>query len=258
MNSCVYRGLVRHRRYAPIEHAFTYGLFMMYLDLAELDQIFRGRWLWSVERSNFAAFWRSDYLGDPAMTLDESVRDLVEQRTDVRPTGPIRLLTHLRYFGYCFNPVSFYYCFDDDGERIETIVAEITNTPWKERHSYVLERNRSEGDGKRLRFRFRKSFHVSPFMDLDHDYDWRFAEPRKHLAVHMENFSRSERLFDATMTMRRRPITSGELARVLIRFPFMTGRVVAGIYWQALRLRMKRCPFFPHPKHRLEVEASSS
>jgi DUF1365 family protein len=258
VNSCIYRGWVRHRRYAPIHHAFTYRLFMLYLDLTELDQVVRGRWLWSIERPNVASFRRSDYLGDRGRSLDEAVRDLVEQRTDKRPTGPIRLLTHLRYFGYCFNPVSFYYCFDDEGEHVETIVAEITNTPWKERHSYVLDRGSGTSGDRRLRFQFRKAFHVSPFMDMDHDYDWRFTEPREHLAVHMENHERGQRLFDATMAMRRRPITGGELARVLLRFPFMTGRVVAGIYWQALRLRVKRCPFFPHPRHRLEAGTSSS
>ena len=126
--SGLYMGWIRHRRYAPRAHTFTYKLFLAYLDLSEIDQVFAGRWLWSVGRRNVAEFRRSDYLGDPDVPLDTAVRDCVEQHTDMRPTGPIRLLTHLRYFGKCFNPVSFYYCFADDGRTLQTVVAEITNT----------------------------------------------------------------------------------------------------------------------------------
>ena len=138
MNSCIYRGWVRHRRRTPVEHAFSYRMAMLYLDLAELPEVLDGRLLWSARRPSLAWFRRADYLGDTARPLDHEVRDLVEQRTGARPVGPIRLLTHLRYFGYVMNPVSFYYCFDAAGERVETVVAEITNTPWKERHSYVI------------------------------------------------------------------------------------------------------------------------
>ncbi|MRR58659.1 MAG: DUF1365 family protein, partial [Deltaproteobacteria bacterium] len=111
--SFIYTGRVEHRRYAPVGNVFSYRLFMLYLDLAELEEIFTERWLWSVERANIASFLRRDHLGDPDIPLDEAVRGLVEARTASRPAGPIRILTHLRYFGHCFNPVSFYYCFDE-------------------------------------------------------------------------------------------------------------------------------------------------
>ena len=138
MQSCLYNGWVRHRRFAPRAHAFRYRLFMAYLDLTELDHVFRGRWFWSTRRPALAWFRRADYLGNPSVPLDQAVRDAVERDTGMRPRGPIRLLTHLRYFGHGFNPVSFYYCFDPADTRVETIVAEITNTPWAERHAYVL------------------------------------------------------------------------------------------------------------------------
>jgi DUF1365 family protein len=110
MHSALYIGQVKHRRQAPRVHEFRYPLFMAYLDLAELEQVFARRWFWSIDRANLASFRRSDHLGDPALPLADAVRELVAERTGVRPRGPIRLLTHLRYFGYCFNPVSFYYC----------------------------------------------------------------------------------------------------------------------------------------------------
>lgn len=243
--SAIYEGRVRHRRYRPAPREFRYGLFMTYLDLAELPELFRGRLLWSAERPALARFRREDHLGDPAVPLDGAVRGLVERETGFRPEGPIRLLTHLRYFGYVMNPVSFYYCWDRADARVEAIVAEVHNTPWGERHPYVLRAG--EGDGEKLRFRFRKAFHVSPFLSMDYDYDWRFTEPGERLAVHMENVKDGAADFDATMTLARREITGRSLASALARYPFMTGKVVAAIYWQALRLRLRGVPVYAHP-----------
>lgn len=244
MNSALYVGLVRHRRERPVRHAFRYRVFQVYLDLAELDDVFRGRWFWSTRRAALARFDRRDHLGDPAQPLDVAVRDLVEQATGRRPGGPIRLLTHLRYFGYVMNPVSFYYCFDATDTRVETIVADVSNTPWGERHAYVLPG--APGHGA-LRFDFRKAFHVSPFMPMDQDYAWRFSAPGRRLAVHMINRDAEGPLFDATLALERRPITGLALAGVLLRYPAMTAQVIAAIYWQALRLWWKGVPYHPHP-----------
>lgn len=247
MESCLYVGRVRHRRFSPTQNAFRYSLYMVYLDLAELETAFRGRWLWSVERRNVASFRRRDHYGDPSIPLSDSIRALVQERTGRQPEGPIRLLTHLRYFGYIFNPVSFYYCFAADGTTLETIIAEVHNTPWNEQHCYVLDAKENEGTDRRWRFRFAKDFHVSPFMQMEIDYDWQFGVPGKVLPVHMVNFAEGARVFDATMHLERRPITGGNLARTLFAFPCMTGKVIAAIYFQALKLWLKRTPFYPHP-----------
>ncbi len=246
MNSCLYVGRIMHRRLRPRAHAFRYELFMLYLDLAELDEVFRGRWLWSARHWALAQFRRRDHFGDPALPLDTCVRDLAQRETGRRPAGPIRLLTHLRYFGYCFNPISIYYCFDPAGSRVEAVVAEVTNTPWRECHCYVLDASQQPA-GKHREFHFNKSMHVSPFMPMALEYAWRCNEPGEQLGVHMDVLEAGEKLFDAALGLRRRAVSGPALAGILLRFPFMTLKVIATIHWEALRLWLKQVPLFAHP-----------
>ncbi len=257
MHSAIYHGWLRHRRFAPRLHDFRYPLFFLYLDLAELDSVFRGRWLWSTKRMTLARFDRADHLGHPAAPLDQAVRDLVEQQTCRRPLGPIRLLTHLRYFGHCFNPVSFYYCFDAAGVNVDCMVAEVNNTPWGEQHCYVLNQPTQSVPGKHQRYRSDKVFHVSPFIPMDVEYQWGFSTPNERLNVHMtlqgcaqKTTPAVEKIFDATLQLDRAPITGGQLAGMLMRFPFMTLQVVIAIHWQALKLWIKRVPLHTHPAKR--------
>ena len=253
MKSALYTGWIQHRRFGPARNAFRYPVFMSYLDLAELPRVFARRWFWSAHRPAPVWFRRADYLGPPEVPLDTAVRDLVEASTGARPRGPVRLLTHLRFFGYSFNPVSFYYVFDATDTCVETIVAEITNTPWKERHAYVLPvATAMRSTSRAWQFSFNKQFHVSPFLPMELRYDWSFGVPAAGLHVHMENHARStgeERVFDATLNLRRREISARVLASALFRFPFSSLRVAGLIYWQALKLLLKRAPFHAHPGH---------
>jgi DUF1365 family protein len=232
---------------APVLHEFSYRMFMLYLDLSELPGLFDRRWLWSARGPALARFQREDHFGDPAVPLTDSVRDLVARETGVRPAGPIRLLTHLRYFGHVFNPVSFYYCFDKDDSRVETIVAEVNNTPWGEQHCYVLPQSMNAGQAGHGRYFPEKVMHVSPFMEMDVDYDWRFNAPGQALTVHMENARQGRKIFDATLVLEREEISGASLARALVAYPLMTLKVVAAIHWQALKLWLKGAPVHDHP-----------
>lgn len=254
MRSALYHGSVRHRRAGPVPHAFRYRLFMVYLDLAELPGLFDRFWLWSARRPAPAWWRRADYLGPATMPLDDAVRETVHARIGRRPAGPVRMLTHLRYWGHIMNPVTFYYCFDSADRQLDAVVAEITNTPWGERHAYVLAREpgveRGTPPRTPLTGAFSKRFHVSPFMNMDHTYRWRFSIPDRRVVVHMENARHGHPVFDATLALRRRPLTGPALAATLFRHPWMTAAVTAGIYWQALRLWLKGTPFYVHPAKR--------
>jgi hypothetical protein len=234
---------------------FQYRLFFVYLDLKELPTLFDIHPLWSYQRFNVAYFLRKDHFGDPFAPMDTAVRDLVEAKIGNRPDGPIRLLTHLRYFGYCFNPASFYYCYDASDLTVETIVVEIHNTPWGEHHCYVLGDTHNEHPVDHWRrFRLKKIFHVSPFIDMDIHYDWRFRLPGEIIRVHMIDMENDKKLFDASLMLKRRPISHKELTRVLMKYPFMTMKVTSMIYFQALRLLLKNTPFFTHPKKKIAAK----
>lgn len=246
---------------------------MMYLDLAELDEVFAGRWFWSARRAAPARFRQSDHLAQTAEPLDVAVRNLVESRTGRRPAGPIRLLTQLRYFGYLMNPIGLFYCFDARGEQVETVVAEVNNTPWGERHYYILDSSCASGDQaarerndaplpsnddatRHLRFRHPKEFHVSPFMAMDMEYVWRLSHPDEALDVHIDSFRHGEKLFDSSLSLKRSEITGWRLTRLWAQYPWMTGKIVSAIYWQALRLWLKKASFFPHSQQTTQPQVT--
>jgi uncharacterized protein len=254
MLSCIYHGYVRHRRLTPAKHAFRYGLYMLYLDLDELPSLLQGGAGLSRARFSPASFRRTDHLGPPPQPLAGAVGDLVEERTGRRPDGPIRLLTLPRNFGYRFCPLSLYYCYDRGGRTVETVVAEVSNTPWLEQHWYVLGAGNCTAAPPRLRFRHPKDFHVSPFMAMDVEYEWRLTAPGPRLAAAIVSSQNGARLFDVGLSLRRRELGRWNMFRTLLRYPWMTVRVTQAIYWQALRLRGKRCPFYPHPELRRTPE----
>jgi DUF1365 family protein len=245
MKSRLYTGLLRHRRHSPTAHSFNYRVFMPYLCLSELPTLFDDQPLWSARRAAPARFRRSDFLGDAQTPLDEAVREHVQQHTGERPGGDIYLLANMRYFGYLINPLSCYYCFNADNSQLQYVVAAVTNTPWGEKHAYVLDARQSDGH---LNTVFDKAMHVSPFNPMDMRYHWRSNTPGRRLAIHLENHREGERLFDATLALSARALNRRSLQATLWQFPLMTAKVAGAIYWQALKLYLKGAPVHAHPR----------
>ncbi len=241
--SAIYTGTIRHRRLEPHKE-FTHRMSLAYVDLDEIPALLGGRLL---DRGpGVLRFRRRDYLGPASLPLDDAVRDRVAELSGHRPAGPVRLLTQLRSFGLCFNPVSFYYCFEagTDG-KLHSVLAEVTNTPWGERYSYLLS-DRTPGSPV-LRGRFAKELHVSPFMGMDHVYDARATQPGPTLSVHIESHRDGELAFDATLAMTREPFTRNAVARMIARHPVSTARVLALIYGHALGLKLAGARVHSHP-----------
>ena len=233
--SCIYEGTIRHRRTLP-RREFRHGLVLFYLDLDELPSLLGGRLV--APRPGPLRFRRRDYFGPQAVPLDRAVRDEVGVRTGLRPEGPIGLLAQLRSFGHCFNPVSFYYCMDPDGARVQAVVAEVTNTPWGERHAYVLPEGNGELD---------KALHVSPFLGMDHVYTACTGAPGQSLAIRIESRRNGQLAFEATLALRRRELTRRSAARVNAQFPLANLRVLALIYGHAIGLKLAGAPVHRHP-----------
>jgi uncharacterized protein len=247
LGNYIYKGQINHTRYTPFKHFFTYSLFMVYFDINKIGDILNRSFLWGVNKPAIVSLYRKDYHGDPSKSLDQAVRDTIAEKTGKEIKGPIRILTHLRYFGFCFNPVTFYYCFDELDSKLEMIMAEVTNTPWNERYSYFIDNKTNIKSKVNLTAELEKKLHVSPFWGMDHQYEWLFTEPDKTLAVNMKNFKSEIKVFDATLSMKREELTTKALIFSILRFPFITLSVVFRIHLQAAKLWFKKAPFFTHP-----------
>jgi uncharacterized protein len=245
MHSCIFEGSVSHCRFEPIEHRFQYRLYMLFLDLAEIPSLVGSRRLISDRPRHLFSFLARDHLSGQG-DLDSELRSLVEQQTSVRPQGRICLLTQLRYFGYYFSPLNLFYVYSADDNQVESVVAEVNNTPWGERHCYVLWHG-NQTDSKSLRYQHPKQLHVSPFMDMEMSYRWRIQQPSDHLSISLENTQEDRRLFAASLNLRRRELNRTQLRWMSLRYPLMTGQIIAAIHFQALKLWWKKCPVYHHP-----------
>jgi DUF1365 family protein len=244
MESALYVGKVRHRRFEPRAHEFSYPVYMAFLDIDELPELMKVSRFSSYNRWNWTGYDERDHFGDAEKSLRQRLKEDAAREGLQLPDGKIFLLTHLRYLGYVFNPVSFYYCYDRAGE-LEMMLSEVNNT-FGETHNYWLTAANERPNAAAKQYHTAKEMHVSPFQPMELEYDWIFTAPGEHLVAHMNTLAMGKRNFDATLQLERRPWEAKELVKTLLLYPLMTMSVIAAIHWQALRLWLKRVPVFAH------------
>jgi DUF1365 family protein len=244
MESAIYSGTIRHRRFEPVRHEFTYPIFMTFLDIDRVPELMNVSPFASYNRFNWASFHEQDHFGDSALPLRQRLEADAGRQGIRLPDGPIFLLTHLRYLGYNFNPISLFYCYDRAG-CVDTVLAEVNST-FGETHNYWLSAANQLSPGDR-RYHCRKAIHVSPFMPMELDYRFVLPPPGDRLIAHMNTMKRDLSSFDATLRLRREPWSAVSLHRALLRFPWVTAKVIAAIHWEALRLYRMKAPVYTHP-----------
>lgn len=235
-------GEVGHKRYLPKYHGFDYAVHYFWLDLNQLDSIPETGWLWS--RSAFAAcsYRRKDYLPG-ADDLSEAVRQKVQELGCTKAVERVCMLSPLANWGYYFSPLTLYYCFNK-ARQLVALLAEVSNTPWNERHYYLVPVEEAEPS----RYQHDKAFHVSPFNPMDMQYHWTVVANSEKLQLSITNRKDGDKVFSAWFDLSLQPFTVKALKSALIRRPWQNVQVMTRIYWHALKLLLKAVPVYAHPK----------
>ena len=237
MNSAIYKGYVRHRRYTPKNHSFSYPLFMFLLKLDEVDELVEKYRFLGTPKFSWARFKRSDYLDSEDLPLGNTVIQKMSSLANQQLSGDVYFLGNLRYMGFYFSPLNVYFL--KQGETFTYMLAEVSNTPWNETHYYLLDISDPQPHAKQ--------FHVSPFNPMNQQYHWKINPPGESVEVRIESHE-EKRVFDANLNLKRLELNQANLNKVLMHTPLQTLSVVTAIYWQALKLFLKGVPLHQHPK----------
>jgi DUF1365 family protein len=238
VDSSLYQGTVTHSRFTPVKHSFTYKITLFWLKLDEIEKLNKEVSFFSSNKPAWVRFKQTDYLDNDSTPLESQVRNKMSTLSGMTLKGDVYMLGQLRTLGMYFSPVNFYFLRHKEQTEFSHMLAEVSNTPWGEKHCYLVDMAAQEDN--------KKVFHVSPFNPIDMQYRWNVNQPNERFAMRLSCI-RGEKHFEAGLSLSRQPLTSQTLRKALLKVPSFTLMSLIGIYWQALKLFIKGAPIYDHP-----------
>ncbi len=239
-------GHVVHHRQHPKKHRFKYHMSWCLFNLSQLDQTIKNNRWFSLNAFNLISIKNKDYINDEQVSIKDKIHDYLVSQTQHPFDGQVYLFTHPRFLGCGFNSVNFYLCYEN--KQLSYIVSEINNTPWGQKHLYFHDLKCDSQHAHDATFRFSKSFHISPFAEMDIDYAWNFKITDQQFDVSMQLDQKGKTIMNVVLKTQLQPMTDKNQLKWMITRPFQGIKMLSGIYWQALKIWLKGIPFFSHPK----------
>lgn len=239
-------GHVVHHRKHPKLHRFKYNMSWCLLDLKQLDSTTQNHRWFSRNAFNIVSIKDTDYIDEKNKPIESKIQDYLKSQTHQSFKGRVLLFTHPRFLGCGFNSVNFYLCYEKD--KLCHIVSEINNTPWGEKHLYFHDLKKHSQPAQNATFTFSKSFHISPFAEMDIDYTWNFQLTDQNFDVSMQLDQQGKNIMNVVLKTQLQPMTAKNQLKWLMTRPFQGVKMLSGIYWQALKIWLKGIPFFSHPE----------
>ena len=232
MNSCIYNGVIKHQRFKPIKHSLNYKTFSLLVDLDEIETLANNISIFSLNKFNIFSFYNLDHGARDGSPIKEWVLKNIKKFNISNNITNIKLLCYPRIFGYVFNPLSIFYCYENN--RLKAIFYEVKNT-FNEQHTYIFKIKNDE----KIEQKCKKKFYVSPFMDMETYYNFKLLSPKEKLSIFIKQTDGEETILTATQTGDKKEFTFKQLLFNFFKYPLMTIKIISSIHYEAFFLWKK-------------------